>query len=158
MAEEQSRYPENRNSEGYADPTYWGGTRWERQKSQKQALALAERAKRLKDENAALKRRLQRVEGKRDRYRQRCRAWEDALAALDGLYWDYLRKAKGKDVQLDRETLAKAYGLALALSSLRRDVAEAYEGCAHLIEPRRLNVCKPSDADNGFDNGSRVPD
>lgn len=157
MAEEQSRYPENRNSEGYADPTYWGGTRWERQKSQKQALSLAEQAKRLKDENAALRRRLVRVEARRDRYRRRSAAWEDALAALDGLYWDYLRKAKGEDVRLDRETLAKAYGLALALSALRRDVAEAYEGSAHLIEPRRLNVRKPSDAENGFENGSRVP-
>lgn len=127
------RYPENRNSEGYRDPTYLGGTKYERRKTQEQMLSLAEQVDMLKTENAALKRKLEKAKSKRNELADRCLAWESALNKLDRAYTQTLRK-KGANQLEELQYNATAYGLALACAILRRTVENTYTGAPSRIK------------------------
>lgn len=107
-----------------------------------QALALnyVEELSDLKRRYASLERHCRGLESKlsktRDRmkmYRARCKAWESALAKMDKLYWDFLRKG-------DSIGSAKAYATAVCAANIRKEVAPTYPStyCEEL-RPKILN-------------------
>ena len=104
------------------------------------ALSYAEELSDLKRRYASLERHCRGLESKlsktRDRmkmYRERCRAWEMALANVDRLYWGFMR---------DEDLMAPhmAYGVAVCAAHIRKVVAPTYPSadCAEL-RPRLLN-------------------
>lgn len=104
------------------------------------ALSYAEELSDLKRKHADLERHCRGLESKlsktRDRmkmYRERCGAWERALAKVDEIYWSYMR---------DKElaVLSKAYGVAVCAANIRKEVAPTYPSadCAEL-RPKVLN-------------------
>jgi len=112
------------------------------------ALSYAEELSDLKRRYANLERHCRGIESKlsktRDRmkmYRERCKAWERALAKVDEIYWSYMR---------DKElaVLSKAYGVAVCAANIRRIVAPTYPSadCAEL-RPKVLNRSTPPDVD-----------
>lgn len=101
------------------------------------ALSYAEELSDLKRRYANLERHCRGLESKlsktRDRmkmYRERCGAWERALAKVDRLYLGYMRD----------EALSKAYGVAVCAANIRKVVAPTYPSadCAEL-RPKVLN-------------------
>lgn len=136
---EQGRYPENRNSEGYADPTYYGGTRYDRRREWSETLQAAERASETGEQIETLKRRNDRLLKARNVYRDRCAAWEQALEDLDAMYFRQLRAET--DGELDElQSSATAYGLAIACAVLRRRVEGEYEDAPRKIARKMLNA------------------
>lgn len=104
------------------------------------ALSYAEELSDLKRRYANLERHCRGLESKlsktRDRmkmYRERCHAWERALAKVDEIYWNYMRDK-------DLAVLSKAYGVAVCAANIRRVVAPTYPSadCAEL-RPKILN-------------------
>lgn len=104
------------------------------------ALSYAEELSDLKRRYANLERHCRGLESKlsktRDRmkmYRERCHAWERALAKVDEIYWSYMRDK-------DLAVLSKAYGVAVCAANIRRVVAPTYPSadCAEL-RPKVLN-------------------
>ena len=104
------------------------------------ALSYAEELSDLKRRYANLERHCRGLESKlsktRDRmkmYRERCRAWEMALANVDRLYWGFMR---------DEDLMAPhmAYGVAVCAAHIRKVVAPTYPSadCAEL-RPKVLN-------------------
>ena len=104
------------------------------------ALSYAEELSDLKRRYASLERHCRGLESKlsktRDRmkmYRERCRAWEMALANVDRLYWGFMR---------DEDLMAPhmAYGVAVCAAHIRKVVAPTYPSadCAEL-RPKVLN-------------------
>lgn len=98
------------------------------------ALGYAEELSDLKRRHADLERRcrgleskLAKTRGRMRMYRERCRAWEGALAEADRLYRAYMR---------DGDPVAPriAYGVAVCASAIRKEVAPTYPGadCAEL--------------------------
>lgn len=98
------------------------------------ALSYAEELADLKRKHADLERHCRGLESKlsktRDRmkmYRERCRAWERALAKVGRLCWGYMR---------DEDPMAPriAYGVAVCASAIRKEVAPTYPSadCAEL--------------------------
>lgn len=98
------------------------------------ALGYADELYGLKRRYADLERHCRRLENKlsktRDRmkmYRERCKAWERALANVDTLYRGFMR---------DEELMAphKAYGVAVCAANIRKEVAPTYPStdCAEL--------------------------
>lgn len=133
--EKGGRYPEGRNSEGYADPTYYGGTAFERRRAWKEALQTAEKASEtdeLRRKVKSLGRQLAKAKARRDMYADRCAAWERALADLDELYTRQLNAKTDSDLD-ELQSSATAYGLAVACAVLRRRVEGTYEG-----DPRKI--------------------
>ena len=110
------------------------------------ALIYAEELSDLKRRYASLERHCRGLESKlsktRDRmkmYRERCRAWERALANVDRLYWGFMR---------DEELTApsNAYGVAVCAANIRKVVAPTYPSadCAEL-RPKVLNRHHPKE-------------
>lgn len=110
------------------------------------ALSYAEELADLKRKHADLERHCRGLESKlsktRDRmkmHRERCRAWERALAKADRLYRGYMR---------DGDPMAPriAYGVAVCASAIRKEVAPTYPsaGCAEL-RSRVLNRAPETD-------------
>lgn len=104
------------------------------------ALSCAEELSDLKRRYANLERHCRGLESKlsktRDRmemYRERCRAWEGALANVDGLYRGHMR---------DEDLMAPhmAYAVAVCAACIRKEVAPTYTSadCAEL-RPKVLN-------------------
>lgn len=98
------------------------------------ALGYAEELSDLKRRYANLERHCRGLESKlsktRDRmkmYRERCEAWERALAMVDRLYLGYMRDEKLMAPQ-------KAYGVAACAALIRKEVAPTYPSadCAEL--------------------------
>lgn len=98
------------------------------------ALCHAEELSDLKRRYANLERHCRGLESKlsktRDRmkmYRERCKAWERALAMVDRLYSGYMRDEKLMAPQ-------KAYGVAACAVLIRKEVAPTYPSadCAEL--------------------------
>lgn len=98
------------------------------------ALSFAEELSDLKRRYADLERHCRGLESKlsktRDRmkmYRERCKAWERALAIVDTLYRGFMR---------DEDLMAPhiAYGVAVCASAIRKEVAPTYPSadCAEL--------------------------
>lgn len=98
------------------------------------ALGYAEELSDLKRKHADLERHCRRLESKlsktRDRmkmYRERCKAWERALAKVDTLYRGFMR---------DEDLAAPhiAYGVAVCAAAIRKEVAPTYPSadCAEL--------------------------
>lgn len=98
------------------------------------ALGYAEELSDLKRRYANLERHCRGLESKlsktRDRmkmYRERCKAWESALALVDRLYLGYMR---------DEDLMAPhmAYGVAVCAALIRKEVAPTYPSadCAEL--------------------------
>ena len=112
------------------------------------ALSYAEELSDLKRRYEKLERHCRGLESKlsktRDRmkmYRERCKAWERALAKVDEIYWSYMRDK-------DLAVLSKAYGVAVCAANIRRIVAPTYPSadCAEL-RPKVLNRSTPTDVD-----------
>lgn len=112
------------------------------------ALSYAEQLSDLKRRYASLERHCRGLESKlsktRDRmkmYRERCRAWERALANVDEIYLGYMR---------DMELMAphKAYGVAVCAACIRKEVAPTYPSadCAEL-RPKILNRTSSPEVD-----------
>ena len=110
------------------------------------ALSYAEELSDLKRRYASLERHCRGLESKlsktRDRmkmYRERCRAWERALANVDRLYWGFMR---------DEELTApsNADGVAVCAANIRKVVAPTYPSadCAEL-RPKVLNRHHPKE-------------
>ena len=110
------------------------------------ALSYAEELSDLKRRYASLERHCRGLESKlsktRDRmkmYRERCRAWERALANVDRLYWGYMR---------DEDLMAPhmAYGVEVCAANIRKVVAPTYQSadCAEL-RPKVLNRHHPKE-------------
>ena len=110
------------------------------------ALSYAEELSDLKRRYANLERHCRGLESKlsktRDRmkmYRERCRAWEMALANVDRLYWGFMR---------DEDLMAPhmAYGVAVCAAHIRKVVAPTYPSadCAEL-RPKVLNRHHPKE-------------
>lgn len=104
------------------------------------ALSYAEELSDLKRKHADLERHCRGLESKlsktRDRmkmYRERCKAWERALALVDTLYRGFMR---------DEDLMAPhiAYGVAVCAANIRKEVAPTYPSadCAEL-RIKRLN-------------------
>lgn len=104
------------------------------------ALSYADELSVLKRRYTSLERHCRGLESKlsktRDRmkmYRERCRAWEMALANVDKIYWGYMR---------DEELMAPhmAYAAAVCAANIRKVVAPTYPSadCAEL-RPKLLN-------------------
>lgn len=98
------------------------------------ALSYAEELSDLKRRYADLERHCRGLESKlsktRDRmkmYRERCKAWERALAKVDRLYWGYMHDEELRAPQ-------KAYGVAVCAVLIRKEVAPTYPSadCAEL--------------------------
>lgn len=98
------------------------------------ALGYAEELSDLKRRYANLERHCRGLESKlsktRDRmkmYRERCKAWERALALMDRLYWGFM-----SDEELTAPS--KAYGVAVCASLVRKEIAPTYPSadCAEL--------------------------
>lgn len=98
------------------------------------ALSYAEELSDLKRRYANLERHCRGLESKLSKtrvrmkmYRERCKAWERALANVDRLYWGYMR---------DEDLMAPriAYGVAVCASAIRKEVAPTYPSayCAEL--------------------------
>lgn len=112
------------------------------------ALSYAEELYDLKRRYADLERHCRGLESKlsktRDRmkmYRERCRAWERALALVDRIYRGLAR---------DGDTMSPhaAYGVAVCAAAIRKEVAPTYPGagCAEL-RTKVLNGRKGSQMD-----------
>ena len=104
------------------------------------ALSYAEELSDLKRRYASLERhcrglesKLSKTRGRMKMYRERCRAWEMALANVDRLYWGFMR---------DEDLMAPhmEYGVAVCAANIRKVVAPTYPSadCAEL-RPRLLN-------------------
>ena len=111
-------------------------------------LGYAEELSDLKRRYADLERHCRGLESKlsktRDRmkmYRERCKAWERALAKVDRLYWGYMRN---EDLMAARI----AYGVAVCASAIREEVASTYPSadCAELRN-KVLNRAPSPDVD-----------
>ena len=98
------------------------------------ALGYADELSDLKRRYASLERhcrglesKLSRTRGRMKMYRERCRAWERALAKADRLYWGYMRDEAPTAPRI-------AYGVAVCASAIRKEVAPAYPSadCAEL--------------------------
>lgn len=98
------------------------------------ALSHAEELSDLKRRYANLERhcrgleaKLSKTRGRMKTYRERCKAWERALAKVDRLYWGYMR-----DEDLTAPRIA--YGVAVCASAIRKEVAPTYPSadCAEL--------------------------
>lgn len=112
------------------------------------ALSYAEELSDLKRRNANLERHCRGLESKlsktRDRmkmYRERCRAWERALAKVDEIYWGFL----GSD---ELTSTHRAYAAAVCAANIRKVVAPTYpsDDCAEL-RPKVLNRAPSQDVD-----------
>ena len=112
------------------------------------ALGYAEELSDLKRRYANLERHCRGLESKlsktRDRmkmYRERCRAWEMALAKVDEIYWCFL----GSD---ELTSTHRAYAVAVCAANIRKVVAPTYPSadCAKL-RPKVLNRSTPTDVD-----------
>ena len=99
------------------------------------ALSFAEELYDLKRRYASLERHCRGLESKlsktRDRmkmYRERCRAWERALAKVDELYHLFMVH------DLDRMNVFRACGVAMCAADIRKEVAPTYPSadCAKL--------------------------
>lgn len=101
---------------------------------QSPALSYADELSDLKRRYANLERhcrglesKLSKTRGRMKTYRERCKAWERALAKVDRLYWGYMR---------DEGPMAPriAYGVAVCASAIRKEVAPTYPSadCAEL--------------------------
>ena len=108
------------------------------------ALSYAEELSDLKRRYSNLERHCRGLESKlsktRDRmkmYRERCRAWERALAKVDEIYWGFL----GSD---ELTATHRAYAAAVCAANIRKVVASTYPSadCAEL-RPRLLNRQHP---------------
>ena len=108
------------------------------------ALSYAEELSDLKRRYASLERHCRGLESKlsktRDRmkmYRERCRAWEMALAKVDEIYWGFL----GSD---ELTSTHRAYAVAVCAANIRKVVAPTYPSadCAEL-RPKVLNRSTP---------------
>ena len=110
------------------------------------ALSYAEELSDLKRQYSSLERHCRGLESKlsktRDRmkmYRERCRAWERALANVDSLYLGYMR---------DEDLMAPhmAYGVAVCAANILKVVAPTYPSadCAEL-RPKVLNRHHPKE-------------
>ena len=104
------------------------------------ALSYAEELSDLKRRYASLERHCRGLESKlsktRDRmkmYRERCQAWERALAKVDEIYWGFL----GSD---ELTATHRAYAAAVCAANIRKVVAPTYPSadCAEL-RPKVLN-------------------
>ncbi|MGN8853924.1 hypothetical protein [Collinsella sp. HCP28S3_H5] len=104
------------------------------------ALSYAEELSDLKRRNANLERHCRGLESKlsktRDRmkmYRERCRAWERALATVDMFHWCFMRDEKPTSSDM-------AYAVAACAALIRKEVAPTYPSadCAEL-RIKRLN-------------------
>ena len=98
------------------------------------ALSYAEELSDLKRRYASLERHCRGLESKlsktRDRmkmYRERCKAWERALANVDRLHWCFMRDEKPASSDM-------AYGVAACAALIRKEVAPTYPSadCAEL--------------------------
>ena len=98
------------------------------------ALSYAEELSDLKRRYANLERHCRGLESKLSKtrvrmkmYRERCKAWERALANVDRLYWGYMR---------DEDPMAPhtAYAVAVCAALIRKEVAPTYPSadCAEL--------------------------
>lgn len=98
------------------------------------ALSYADELSDLKRRYANLERhcrglesKLSKTRGRMKTYRERCKAWERALAKVDRLYWGCMR-----DEGLTAPRIA--YGVAVCASAIRKEVAPTYPSadCAEL--------------------------
>lgn len=98
------------------------------------ALSYAEELSDLKRRYANLERHCRGLESKlsktRDRmkmYRERCKAWERALATVDRFHWCFMRDEKPASSDM-------AYGVAACAALIRKEVAPTYPSadCAEL--------------------------
>lgn len=105
-----------------------------RQDYQTLALSYAEELSDLKRRYANLERHCRGLESKlsktRDRmkmYRERCKAWERALANVDSLHWCFMRDEKPTSSDM-------AYAVAACAACIRKEVAPTYPSaeCAEL--------------------------
>ena len=112
------------------------------------ALSYAEELSDLKRRYASLERhcrglesKLSKTRGRMKMYRERCRAWERALARADELYSLFLHGT-------DRTNMADAYGVAKCAALIRKEVAPTYPSadCAEL-RTKVLNRDPASEAD-----------
>ena len=112
------------------------------------ALSYAEELSDLKRRYASLERHCRGLESKlsktRDRmkmYRERCRAWEMALAKVDEIYWGLL----GSDELMSTH---RAYAVAVCAANIRKVVAPTYPSadCAEL-RPKVLNRAPSPEVD-----------
>ena len=104
------------------------------------ALSYAEELSDLKRRYASLERHCRGLESKlsktRDRmkmYRERCGAWESALAKVDSFHWCFMRDEKPTSSDM-------AYAVAACAALIRKEVAPTYPSadCAEL-RIKRLN-------------------
>lgn len=121
------------------------------------ALSYADELSDLKRRYASLERHCRGLESKlsktRDRmkmYRERCKAWERALANVDRLYWGYMR---------DEDLMAPhmAYGVAVCAANIRKEVAPTYPSAdCEELRPKLLNrTTQPVIA---FDEAALLPE
>lgn len=121
------------------------------------ALSYANELSDLKRRYASLERHCRGLESKlsktRDRmkmYRERCKAWERALANVDRLYWGYMR---------DEDLMAPhmAYGVAVCAANIRKEVAPTYPSAdCEELRPKLLNrTTQPVIA---FDEAALLPE
>ena len=104
------------------------------------ALSYAEELSDLKRRYANLERhcrglesKLSKTRGRMKMYRERCQAWERALAKVDEIYWGFL----GSD---ELTATHRAYAAAVCAANIRKVVAPTYPSadCAEL-RPKVLN-------------------
>ena len=104
------------------------------------ALSYAEELSDLKRRYASLERhcrglesKLSKTRGRMKMYRERCQAWERALAKVDEIYWGFL----GSD---ELTATHRAYAAAVCAANIRKVVAPTYPSadCAEL-RPKVLN-------------------
>lgn len=108
------------------------------------ALSYAEELSDLKRRYSNLERHCRGLESKlaktRDRmklYRERCRAWERALARVDELYNVFMHGT-------DRTNMANAYGVATCAANIRKEVAPTYPSADCIeLRPKVLNHPAP---------------
>lgn len=104
------------------------------------ALSYAEELSDLKRRNASLERHCRGLESKlsktRDRmkmYRERCRAWESALAKVDSFHWCFMRDEKPTSSDM-------AYAVAECAALIRKEVAPTYPSADCMeLRIKRLN-------------------
>lgn len=112
------------------------------------AISYAEELSDLKRRYASLERhcrglesKLSKTRGRMKMYRERCKAWERALAKVDTLYRGFMR---------DEDLMAPhmAYGAAVCAAAIRKEVAPTYPSadCAEL-RAKVLNRDPASEAD-----------
>ena len=104
------------------------------------ALSYAEELSDLKRQYSSLERhcrglesKLTKTRGRMKMYRERCQAWERALAKVDEIYWGFL----GSD---ELTATHRAYAAAVCAANIRKVVAPTYPSadCAEL-RPKVLN-------------------